>query len=103
MSGLGRELPGGGPYPMKGLIQVDASCGHQAGGILVNVQGRVVGMIVGPWQAGGRSTGYALGYAVPVDAIQGLVTQILAAGRPTRPTLGITLAPPQVRICVVCM
>ncbi|GFH24171.1 hypothetical protein HaLaN_21912, partial [Haematococcus lacustris] len=36
VSGLGRELPGGGPFPLKGLIQVDAACSHQAGGMLLD-------------------------------------------------------------------
>lgn len=60
-------------------------------------QGRVVGMVVSPHQAGGRAAGYGLGYALPVEALRGLVGQMLVYGRPSRPTLGISLAPPQAR------
>ncbi|KAL6751409.1 trypsin-like cysteine/serine peptidase domain-containing protein [Haematococcus lacustris] len=96
VSGLGRELPGGGPFPLKGLIQVDAACSHQAGGMLLDGLGRVVGMVVAPSQPGGRATGFGLGWAVPLDALRGLVDQITVAGRATRPALGVSLAPPQV-------
>lgn len=36
------------------------------------------------------------GMAVPVDTVKGMVNQILQYGRVVRPTLGVTLAPPQV-------
>lgn len=53
-------------------------------------QGTLVGITVAPAGSGGLS------YAVPIDAVRGLITQILSYGRTTRPALGITMAPPQV-------
>jgi hypothetical protein len=61
------------------------------------MQGRVLGIVCAPFVPGGRAAGYGLGYALPVDTVRGLVDQIVVAGRATRPALGITLAPPQVR------
>ncbi len=49
-----------------------------------------MGITVAPAGSGGLS------YAVPIDAVRGLITQILSYGRTTRPALGITMAPPQV-------
>ena len=37
-----------------------------------------------------------MGFAIPIDSVKGLVEQILKFGRVVRPTLGITIAPPQV-------
>jgi len=116
VSGLGRELPGSSSsptgLPLKGLIQVDAPCCHQSGGALFNAQGQVVGMVAPCLgSATSRASGCGLGYAVPIDAFRGLVDQIIAApvsigssgslggmgtAKPSRPTLGVTLAPPQV-------
>ncbi len=63
-----------------------------------------MGMLLSPgYSAGGAAGagGAALGYALPVEALRGLVGQILALGKPSRPTLGVTLAPPQVSLAVV--
>lgn len=37
-----------------------------------------------------------MGFAIPIDSVRGLVDQILRYGRVVRPTIGITIAPPQV-------
>ena len=37
-----------------------------------------------------------VGFAIPIDSVRGLVDQILKYGRVVRPTIGITIAPPQV-------
>lgn len=37
-----------------------------------------------------------MGFAIPIDSVKGLVEQILKYGKVVRPTIGITIAPPQV-------
>ncbi len=44
----------------------------------------------------GKGASSGVGFALPIDAVQGLVDQILQYGRVLRPVLGVTLAPPQV-------
>lgn len=46
------------------------------------------------WPQGSFS---GVGFAVPIDMVKGLVAQILQHGRVRRPSLGISLAPQQVR------
>jgi hypothetical protein len=55
-------------------------------------QGQVVGVIA----ATPDMANCPLGFAVPMDTLRGLVEQIMLYGRPMRPCMGITYAPPQV-------
>ena len=54
-----------------------------------------MGVLVSPLGSGGGG-GSGLGYAIPMDTVRGLVDQVLLYGKPMRPSLGITFAPPQV-------
>lgn len=64
-------------------------------------QGAVVGISTAIVDPSGKGTFSGVGYAVPIDAVRGLVEQILTHGRPVRPALGITVAPAQVGCLVV--
>jgi S1-C subfamily serine protease len=44
----------------------------------------------------GRGVSSGVGFAVPADVVRGLVDQIVASGKVTRPVLGITVAPQQI-------
>ncbi|KAG2431141.1 hypothetical protein HXX76_009671 [Chlamydomonas incerta] len=102
VSGLGCELSGCGLLPLKGVIAANTGLGPGAdpgasGGVLLDSKGAVVGMLVSPpASGGGGGGGGGRSYAVPLDAVRGLVGQILSYGRTVRPALGITMAPPQV-------
>ncbi|GIL66100.1 hypothetical protein Vafri_19704 [Volvox africanus] len=97
VSGLGLELSGG-LFPIKGVILVDSAPDPGAnGGVLMDSKGMVVGMLVSPLASSGTGCGGGgRAFAVPIDAIRGLINQILAYGRTVRPALGITMAPAQV-------
>ena len=43
----------------------------------------------------GRGSSAGVGFAIPIDSMRGLIDQILKYGRVVRPTIGITIAPPQ--------
>jgi serine protease Do len=84
VSAKGRVI-GSGPY--DDFIQTDASINPgNSGGPLINMQGEVVGintMII----AGGNG----IGFAIPIDLAEGIVTQLKTAGEITRGWLGVTI------------
>lgn len=43
-----------------------------------------------------------VGFAIPIDTVKGIVEQIITHGRVRRPSLGITIAPTQVRLWRFC-
>jgi len=43
----------------------------------------------------GKGASSGVGFAIPVDTVKGLVTQILEFGRVMRPSLGVVIAPQQ--------
>ncbi|GFR44273.1 hypothetical protein Agub_g5478 [Astrephomene gubernaculifera] len=96
--GLGLELSAG-LFPIKGVILTDAAAdAGSSGGALLDSAGSLVGMLVTPPASSGGGGGGAAGrsFAVPIDAVRGLINQILLYGRTVRPALGITMAPAQV-------
>jgi len=84
VSAKGRVI-GSGPY--DDFIQTDASINPgNSGGPLINMQAEVVGintMII----AGGQG----IGFAIPVDQVKGIVSQLKSNGEVTRGWLGVTI------------
>ena len=84
VSAKGRVI-GSGPY--DDFIQTDASINPgNSGGPLINMQGEVVGintMII----AGGQG----IGFAIPVDQVKGIISQLKSDGEVTRGWLGVTI------------
>lgn len=84
VSAKGR-LIGSGPY--DDFIQTDASINPgNSGGPLVNMQGEVIGintMII----AGGQG----IGFAIPIDLVKTIVSQLKTKGKVTRGWLGVTI------------
>lgn len=96
ISGLGREAPakyaeqGRGQRLLTDLIQTQAPINPgNSGGPLLDSSGRLIGMntmIVSP---SGASAG--IGFAIPVDTINRVVTEILRFGQASRPSLGVRI------------
>lgn len=96
VSGIGREL-NNGYYTIKNVIQTDAAINPgNSGGVLLDSGGRVIGINTAIADPTGKGAYSGVGFAIPIDAVKGLVGQILQYGRVVRPVLGVTLAPPQV-------
>ncbi len=85
VSALGREI-GSGPY--DDFIQTDASINPgNSGGPLFNLQGEVVGM-----NTAISSQGHGIGFAVPIDMVRDVMTQLEEHGQVQRGWIGVSLS-----------
>ncbi|MCB9603116.1 MAG: trypsin-like peptidase domain-containing protein [Sandaracinus sp.] len=90
ISGLGREIMSIGQRPIQGVIQTDAAINPgNSGGPLLDSAGRLIGMNTAIYSPSGASAG--VGFAVPVDTVRRVVTQLVATGRVERAGLGVQL------------
>ncbi|WP_420392902.1 S1C family serine protease [Acuticoccus sp.] len=92
ISALERELPAEEGGTLRGLIQTDAAINPgNSGGPLIDSAGRLVGVNTAIYSPSGSSAG--IGFAVPVDAVNRVVPQILGSGRYRPPVLGVATDP----------
>lgn len=92
ISGLEREILSVTQTPIRGVIQTDAAINPgNSGGVLLDSAGRLIGVNTAIYSPSGASSG--IGFAVPVDTVNGVVPQLIRSGRPERPGLGVVLAP----------
>jgi S1-C subfamily serine protease len=93
ISALEREMTSVSNRRITGVIQTDAAVNPgNSGGPLLDSAGRLIGMNTMIYSESGGSAG--LGFAVPVDEIHRVVTQIIRDGRVVQPGLGIETVPP---------
>lgn len=99
ISGFGRQVQasdGGGGFgqaadteDLGNLLQTDAAINPgNSGGPLVNMSGQVIGMNTAV--AGGAEN---IGFAIPVNDLKGLITQVQLTGTFARPFLGVRYIP----------
>ncbi len=91
ISGYGRNVRAGdssgsqATESLTDLLQTDAAINEgNSGGPLVNLNGQVIGLntaIAGDAQA--------IGFAIPINNIRGLIDQVVASGKFSRPYLGV--------------
>ena len=90
ISGVGREIMSIGGRPIQGVIQTDAAINPgNSGGPLLDSAGRMIGVNTAIYSPSGGSAG--VGFAVPVDTVRRVVTQLVASGRVERAGLGVQL------------
>lgn len=94
VSALGREnmipdyLKGGDPRFYPDLIQTDAAINQgNSGGPLVDIDGRVIGMISSIASRTGGSNG--IGFAIPSNQVRFLADQLISKGKITRSMIGV--------------
>ena len=96
ISAIGRQIESIGGAKIRNVIQTDADINPgNSGGPLVNTSGELIGMNTMIVSRSGSSAG--LGFAVPVDTIKRIVTEIIRYGEVKRPGLGITLIPEHIK------
>ena len=95
VSALDREIesvPGG---VIRNVIQTDAAINPgNSGGPLLDSAGRLIGVNTAILSPSGASAG--IGFAIPVDEVNRIVTELIRHGTIVRPSLGVSLAPDQV-------
>ena len=90
ISALDREIESPGDRPISGAIQTDAPINPgNSGGPLLDRDGRLIGVNTSITTPSGGNVG--IGFAVPVDTVNTVVTELIRSGRILRPDLGIKL------------
>ena len=93
VSGLGRTIHAASTgRPIAGVIQTDAAINPgNSGGPLLDSNGLLIGVNTAIVSSSGGFAG--VGFALPIDALVGIVDQIINFGEVTRPVMGLFLAP----------
>ncbi|HZQ62956.1 MAG TPA: trypsin-like peptidase domain-containing protein [Casimicrobiaceae bacterium] len=89
VSALDRSLDGEGGT-IEHLIQTDAAINPgNSGGPLLDSAGRLIGVNTAIYSPSGASAG--IGFAVPIDTVNRVVTALIEHGKYARPSLGIEM------------
>ncbi|KTD62828.1 S1C family serine protease [Legionella shakespearei] len=95
ISALGRQVPGIGGVTIHNMIQTDTPINPgNSGGPLLNSAGQLIGLNTMIYSRSGASAG--IGFAVPADDIERIVTQIIKNGRVVLSGIGIQRIEPNV-------
>jgi S1-C subfamily serine protease len=94
VSALDREMASVPGRVIRSMIQTDAAINPgNSGGPLLDSAGRLIGVNSSILSPSGAFAG--IGFAIPVDEVNRIVTQLIRHGRVVRPSLGVALAPDQ--------
>ena len=92
ISALGRTIQSVSDRYIHDVIQTDAAINPgNSGGPLLDSFGRVIGVNTSIISPSGSSAG--IGFAVPVNTVNRIVTKLINQGKVARPGLGISLVP----------
>ncbi len=92
ISALGRSIQSMTNRYIHDVIQTDAAINPgNSGGPLLDSFGRLIGVNTAIISPSGSYAG--VGFAVPVDTINRIATQLITSGRVERPGLGVSLVP----------
>ncbi|SFV55039.1 HtrA protease/chaperone protein [hydrothermal vent metagenome] len=88
ISALNRVIDGVDGSKIKEAIQTDASINPgNSGGPLLDSARRVIGVNTSIYSPSGASAG--IGFAIPIDLVNQVVTQLISHGKYIRPSIGI--------------
>lgn len=91
VSALGRRLPTVTAREVKGMIQTDAAINPgNSGGPLLDSAGRLIGVNSAILSGSGASAG--IGFAIPIDTVNRVATELIRNGRVPLPGIGIVAA-----------
>jgi S1-C subfamily serine protease len=90
ISALGREIESVTRRPIQGVIQTDAAINPgNSGGPLLDSAGRCIGVNTAIYSPSGAYAG--VGFAVPIDTVNRIASQLIAFGKVIQPGLGINV------------
>jgi len=95
ISALAREIESVTRRPIQGVIQTDAAINPgNSGGPLLDSAGRLIGVNTAIYSPSGVSAG--IGFAIPVDTVNRIVSELIRYGKVTRPGIGVQIAEEQI-------
>ena len=93
VSALQRQITAPNGFPIRNVIQTDASINPgNSGGPLLDAEGRVVGINSQIATGGGSGGSVGIGFAVPVNTAKGLLPQLKKGGEIRRAYLGVEMS-----------
>jgi 2-alkenal reductase len=94
VSGLNRTLPGAVGADIEPMVQTDAAINHgNSGGPLLDLYGNVIGMNTAVLRGSGPDVAEGLGFAIPVNTVKTVTTELMRTGNIPRPVLGVATRP----------
>jgi len=93
VSAVARQIQAPNGFPINNAIQTDAAINHgNSGGPLLNMQGQVIG-INSQIADSGVDANVGVGFAIPIDMVKQIASDLEKNGRVTHAWLGISLSP----------
>lgn len=90
ISALGREIKARSGVPIRDVIQTDAAINPgNSGGPLLDSNGKLIGVNTAIYSPSGAYAG--IGFSIPVDQVNWVVSDLIEFGYVQRPTLGVGL------------
>jgi putative serine protease PepD len=100
VSALGRTIQAPNQFSIQGAIQTDAAINHgNSGGPLLNLRGQVIGVNAQIQSDSGGNDG--VGFAIPSNTVQSVVTQLISSGKVEHAFLGVSLSAGSTRVAEV--
>jgi S1-C subfamily serine protease len=89
ISALDREIQSQSGIPIRDIIQTDAAINPgNSGGPLINSSGELIGVNTAIYSPSGASSG--IGFAIPVDVVRWVVSDIMKYGEVRRAIIGVS-------------
>ena len=90
VSALHRQITSPNGFPIDNSIQTDAAINHgNSGGVLLNLQGQVIGVTAQIESDSGGNNG--VGFAIPSNTVGSIASQLIAKGTVEHAYLGVQL------------
>ena len=94
VSALQRPLQAPNGYTIDHVIQTDAALNHgNSGGPLLNAAGEVIGVNSHIQTGSGSAGNVGIGFAVPINTVKSVASQLIHSGRVERAFIGVTVRP----------
>ena len=95
ISSVGRSLTTPNGRVLENIIQTDAAINPgNSGGPLIDSSGRLIGINTAIFNPEGQHENVGIGFAIPINTLKSLASQLISTGKIVRPYLGIQIGYP---------